>query len=320
MLDLGHTCAGIYDSEPQYLANSVARQFNVPMFEDKEQMLSPGVDIVGCGGVYSEKIDVIELCEQHGKHVMVDKPAVTNKADLVRLENVIARGKIQVGMLLTERFRPAIATLKEQIRKGRLGELVSLSFRKPHRLKPATRPDWFFTYHHSGGIAVDLLVHDFDLLRWLADAEVKDVHGYMTKSMLPQYPEFYDAISVQVGMDNYVTASLYADWHYPESSWTWGDCRIYATGTKGTAELRLEGDPLIDSASELFLSVGNGKPYTREEPLLPTLPISEDFINRIEGHSSVLTHDDILAATRASLVTDANVAKIDRTPNLPLER
>jgi predicted dehydrogenase len=75
---------------------------------------------------------------------MIDKPAVTSREDLKRLEEVIQRGKIQVGMLLTERFRPSIYTLKKLIRKGEIGEIVNIAMRKPHRLRPEERPQWHF--------------------------------------------------------------------------------------------------------------------------------------------------------------------------------
>lgn len=106
--------------------------------------MGPEVQIVGSSAINNEKIDVIELCEKYGKHVMLDKPLVTSRKGLSRLEAVFGRKKIQVGMMLVSRDRSSIYTLKQQIDEGQLGEIVSITMRKPHRLSPETRQSWHF--------------------------------------------------------------------------------------------------------------------------------------------------------------------------------
>lgn len=48
-----------------------------------------GVGIIGCAAINDEKMDVMELCELHGKPVMIDKPAVTDRAGLIRLRGLL---------------------------------------------------------------------------------------------------------------------------------------------------------------------------------------------------------------------------------------
>ena len=146
---------------------------------------------------------------------MIDKPAATNRRDYERLQAVIERGVIEVGMLLTEKFHPAIYTLKQKIDQGMLGDIVSISMRKPHLLNPEKRPAWFFSKEQCGGILIDLLIHDYDLLRWFTGTEIEKSEDNMTKRLLPEHPGFYDIVSLQVVMDGGVTAQLYADWYTP---------------------------------------------------------------------------------------------------------
>lgn len=263
MLELGHECAGIYEPDPASIAPSVADKFGVPLASSMADMLAPGIDIVGCAAINNEKIDIVEICEKNGKHIMLDKPAATSREGYLRLEAVNKRGVIQIGMLLTERFSPPIYTLKNQIDRGTLGRIVSIGMRKPHRLTPDKRPQWFFTKEQSGGIVIDLLIHDFDLLRWLTGREVAKSEGYMGKNMLPEHPTFYDTAGLQVLMQGGVIAQLYADWHTPRQSWTWGDCRVFISGTKGSAELRLAGDPFVSEQS-LYLRVTDEQPPVRD--------------------------------------------------------
>jgi len=303
MLALGYACAGIYEPVNVKLAETFSSKYGIPLVSDQALLLADDVEVVGSAAINNEKIDLIEQCERLGKAVMIDKPAATNRRDYERLRGVVERGKIQVGMLLTERFHPAIYTLKRLIDQGELGRLVSIGMRKPHKLNPELRPQWFFSKTQCGGIIVDLLIHDYDLLRWLTGSEIQRSQGVMVKSVMPEHPDFYNAASMEVMMRSGLIAQLYADWHTPVQSWTWGDGRIFATGTQGFAELRLSGDPLISSES-LLLRTTNSDSLSSIPLENPPISLSQDFLNRIRGLPAVITGQDILAATLATIDAD----------------
>ncbi|MGN7455457.1 Gfo/Idh/MocA family protein [Paenibacillus pasadenensis] len=319
MLALGHVCAGIYDPRHTALASQLAAQHQVPLLSECDRLLAEEVKLIGTSAIHNEKIEVIETCERHGKPVMVDKPAVTDREGYRRLKAVMDRGVIQVGMLLTERFQPAIHALKQLIDRGDLGQLVSIGIRKPHRLSPESRPPWFFSKTQSGGIIVDLLIHDFDLLRWLTGSEIRHAEGVAVKRILPEHPDFYDAASLQVLMDNGLVAQLYADWHTPRQSWTWGDGRIFVAGTRGSAECRLAGDPLAigAQAEPLLLTATHTEPFVQARLDSPP-SITADFLKRLEGGDSILTGEDILASVKAAIDADERSRFIVSDPLLPL--
>jgi len=303
MLALGHRCVGIWEPDEPALAQSLCARFGVPLLESESPLWAPDVDIVGTSAINSRKIDIVERCERYGKHVMVDKPAVTGRSQLERLEAVINRGRIQVGMLLTERFRPSMVTLQRQIEEGRLGRLVSITMRKPHRLAPATRHAWHFDKEQGGGILNDLFIHDVDLVRWLTGQEVMSRHSVQTKFGQREHPGFYDVAGMQLLMDGGTMAQLYADWYTPDQSWTWGDLRIFVTGTEGAAELRLNGDPSV-AKEELYFQVTNREPFVRMQLDEPPATLSGDFVRRLEGGPTMLTHNDIVTASRITVEAD----------------
>jgi len=312
MLQLGYPCAGIYEPDNKDLARHMAERYGLAITADRASLLEDdAARIIGCAAINNEKIDVIELCEGYGKHVMIDKPAVTNREGLRRLLAVMERGRIEIGMMLTERFRASLHTARKLITAGGLGETVHISMRKPHRLNPAGRPSWHFDKEQSGGIINDLLVHDFDLLRWLTGREVEAVSGYMAKNILPEHPSFYDTAAVHVVMEGGVTAELYADWHTPAGSWTWGDGRIFIIGTTGTAEIRLEGDPLLQSREALLLTDADQlRPLELESP--PKL-LAQDFLDRIRGGSGQISHRDIYKASEGTVQADEAARVIVRS-------
>ncbi|MBP1988626.1 Gfo/Idh/MocA family protein [Paenibacillus eucommiae] len=304
MLQMGHSCAGIHDSGDTALARRLASDFNIPYVEDVEALLVPSVDIIGSSAINSEKINIIELCEQHGKPVMVDKPAVTSRAGLSRLEAVVQRGRIQVGMMLTERYRPSVNTLKRRLDEGMFGDITSIAIRRPLKLFPGARAPWFFSKEQNGGILVDLMIHDFDLLRWLSGEEICDMHSLAGKHVVPESVDFYDTAHVQLVLGEGIIASLHADWLAPEQGWA-ADGRIFVTGTMGCAEIRLAGDPAI-AEEELLFTVSEGQRYQQEELVPSQSGLSEDFIRRIEGRPALLTQQDILEACKAVIAADEN--------------
>lgn len=311
LLGMGYRCAGIYEEagEDMMLARMLANRYDVPLLGHIAEALTDDVRLVGCAAVNSRKIGIAELCEERGKAIMFDKPAVTCRDGLDRLGGIVGRGRIEVGMLLTQRFGPAAYTLKQLLDEGALGRLLSLGIRKPHRLSADGRPRWFFDRELSGGIIQDLLVHDLDLLRWLTNGEIADCQGYLVKRTMPEHPRFYDVAQLNVRMESGAIAQLYADWHTPERHWTWGDGRIFAVGTAGTAELRLQGDPLIARGAMLLMSEPSGE--LRSVPLRqPPVGVTGDFLNRLEGRPSALTGADIWAASRAALEADERAERI----------
>ncbi|WP_217593295.1 Gfo/Idh/MocA family protein [Cohnella sp. GbtcB17] len=313
MLGMGYRCAGIFeeDGEDPGLAMSLSERFGIPLLGMIDEALAEEVSVVGCAAVNSRKIDIAELCEAGGKHVMLDKPAVTGRAGLERLRGIVSRGRIELGMLLTQRFSVGVHTLKALIDEGALGRLVSLDMRKPHRLNAAARPEWFFDYERSGGIIQDLLVHDLDLLRWLTGSEIADVQGYMAKTILPEHPGFYDAAALNARLADGTIAQLYADWHTPAGSWTWGDGRIFAVGTEGTAELRSQGDPW--GSREPMLLMSSGMEALHLVPLRqPPVHLYADFANRLRGEASVLSGEDVLLASEAAVDADERAERIVR--------
>lgn len=315
MLDEGHHCIGVYEPSNHRLADSVCLQFNIQRLKHREALLAPEVEVIGSAAVNEEKLDVIEWCHEHGKHVMVDKPAVTNAAQLERLLKILKAGRIQVGMLLTERFHPAIVAIKQQLDHGAVGEIISIQIRKPHRLSADNRPDWFFSKQRSGGIMIDLLVHDLDLANWFTSSRPIMRHGYMLKRILPGYESFYDTAALQLLYGNGTAVQLYADWHTPNSCWTWGDGRIIVTGTKGILEARLSGEDGQHQEPVLTLMT-HDQELRRLPPKEPPTTITADFLRRIAGERCLLRHEDIAAALQEAVAADREAFALRSTEHL----
>lgn len=308
MKALGHEFIGICEYDNPKIGK-VTEKYNVPIISDEELLAS--ADILCTTAINNQKIDIIEKCSELGKHIFVDKPLVVNLNDYKRLEKVINEGKIQVGFMLTERFDPAIYTLKKIIDSGDLGEIVSFTSFGPHKLG-SSRPDWHFDEELCGGIINDVLVHHIDLFRWFTKSEVKEVQGYMSKSGSPEYPDFYDSANLMVLSENHIVGHLETDWWQPIAPDNYGDARVICVCTNGRATVKTADPAAGQDDWYVCLSTTAEKNTIPENIQLPH-SLTEDFLKRIEGSKDVIiSNDDILKSTYSTLIANQQVTRVKK--------
>jgi predicted dehydrogenase len=100
-----------------------------------------------------------------GKHVFVEKPIALTAEDAEAMIQAARRSAriFMVGLVL--RFWPEYVELQRQVASGELGRPLSVS---THRLSPPIDwNEWMADPDQSGGVPVDMLVHDFDQMNWL---------------------------------------------------------------------------------------------------------------------------------------------------------
>ena len=128
---------------------------------------------------------------EYSLHVLVEKPiAETIEQAREIVEAAADRNRIlAVGHV--ERFNPACSDLKQYVSQPRFLQL--------HRLSP-------YAGRIQEGVIRDLMIHDVDLLLWLADAEPVDVTA---RSIAPR-SETEDLAVATITFDNGVIAQLTA--------------------------------------------------------------------------------------------------------------
>ena len=153
------------------------------------------------------------LCEKPlGIHVQQ-----TAEAAMIALE---AGVMLQVGYW--RRFAPALQALRERIRDGELGVITQLSCLQWDQELPTES-----FRAHSGGIAVDMGVHEFDQTRWLLGQEFEWVSATAAgPNSAPRDPSDPDAATLlgQLSGGAAVTISLGRRFPHADSCWLeiWG--------------------------------------------------------------------------------------------------
>ncbi|WP_312907473.1 Gfo/Idh/MocA family protein [Natronosalvus caseinilyticus] len=125
----------------------------------------------------AESLDAIDVCTPTHTHRELVVPAVDRGLDVLcekPLERTIADATAMVdaageaGVTFmpghTLRFFPEYAKARERIQEGDIGTPGNARL---FRQSPfAEKNDWFVDDEKSGGVLLDLAIHDFDFLRW----------------------------------------------------------------------------------------------------------------------------------------------------------
>ncbi len=114
-----------------------------------------------------------EAAAKAGKHVFCEKPIDLDPTRVTRTLEVVegAGVKLQVGF--NRRFDPTFSRLRQAVVDGEIGDV--------HLIKVVARdpsPPPAEYVRDSGGMYLDMTIHDFDMVRFLSGSEVEEVHAY----------------------------------------------------------------------------------------------------------------------------------------------
>ena len=130
----------------------------------------PDVDAVVIGTPTDTHVDLMLAAARGGKAVLCEKPVDLDirRADAAAAE--IAKLGAKVMVAFNRRFDPSAAALKRAIDAGEIGSVrqVVITSRDP-----APPPLTYIA--SSGGIFRDMMIHDFDMARWLLGEEPAEV-------------------------------------------------------------------------------------------------------------------------------------------------
>ena len=139
-------------------------------YDDYAQLLAhPGLDTVFLATPTTLHADQIIAGLEAGMHVFSEKPLALNLPDCLRVEEVAAKHPRQKAMIgYVRRFDASYRDAYEKIAAGAIGR----PFLARSQTTDKNDPSGFFVRYAgaSGGILLDMSVHDIDTVRWLLGA------------------------------------------------------------------------------------------------------------------------------------------------------
>jgi len=136
------------------------------------------VQVVIVATTHDALVEISLAAVKAGKHVLVEKPAARNVAELDRLIAATKKAGVHVRVGFNHRFHPALLKAHEIVADGELGELMFVRGRYGHGGRKGYEKEWRANPILSGGgELIDQGIHMIDLSRWFL-GDFKDVRGY----------------------------------------------------------------------------------------------------------------------------------------------
>jgi UDP-N-acetylglucosamine 3-dehydrogenase len=156
---VGKISFGIYDSVAS-AADLMASEVGGTAVDTYEALLekSDAIMVVTPNDLH---VEFAIQAVQDGKAVFVEKPVSTNLIDAKRLLD--AGGNVTVGHVL--RHFPMYKKARRVVHSGDLGNLAAVRMMRGGKM-PGAEGSWFQDHSRSGGVFIDLGIHDFDWLLW----------------------------------------------------------------------------------------------------------------------------------------------------------
>ena len=224
------------------LAKEVAAEFDVPKhYADPFALLDdPAVDAVVIVSPTDTHRELVIAAASRKKPTFCEKPPSITLEGAAAMREAIERSGMFFQMGFMRRFDAGYASAKRQIEEGRIG--LPLVFKSTSRdpFRPSLE---YANPKSSGGMLLDMGIHDFDLARWF----MGEVQTVSTIGATIAYPEL-----ATVGDIDNAVASL-----------------TFASGKLGVVDLSRSGIYGYDISTEILGLEGTLKiGYLRETPVM----------------------------------------------------
>ena len=137
----------------------------------------PEINAVIVASPTDQHAEQIKEAAQAGKHIFCEKPIDLDMKQVKACVDAVEKAGVKMMIGFNRRFDTQFDALKRNIKNGEVGEveLVQITSRDPS----APPLDYLKS---SGGIFVDMMIHDFDMARYVLEDEIVEV--YATGSVL----------------------------------------------------------------------------------------------------------------------------------------
>lgn len=199
----GATVTMVADAVPD-VARSLGSSLGVTVADSIEQVLSaPDVDAVAICSSTDTHVDLVVRAAEAGKAIFCEKPVSLDITQVDRALAAVEAAGVPFMVGFNRRFDPGHASVHRAVASGDLGEvhLVRITSRDP-----SPPPAHYVAV--SGGIFLDMAIHDFDMARHIVGSEVVEVFARGAVRIDPQIGEAGDvdtAVSVLTHADGTLT-------------------------------------------------------------------------------------------------------------------
>lgn len=185
---------GVYDIFPE-AAKAAAEAFGIKAFSSLEEVAA-SVDAVSVVTTSVTHAKVGEFFLNKGIHCLIEKPLATTEEECMRLINAAKNNNVTLLVGHIEQFNPAVEQMHKILNNS---EICSLEARRMSAASGRIT---------DVDVAMDLMIHDAEVVLSLVKSPVKNVYASSVKN--EKFPSGKDYINALVEFENGVSASFTA--------------------------------------------------------------------------------------------------------------
>jgi predicted dehydrogenase len=249
-------------------AAALAGQLGSVVAGSLDEMLA-AVDVVDVCSPTDTHLDYIRIAAENGTAIVCEKPLGRTTAEALEAVTVCEDAGVPLLVAHVVRFFPEYAAARQRVIDGDLGDVAVMRLDRSTYF-PMGDGSWFSDHDRSGGVVLDLMIHDVDYARWVAGDVVR----------------VYARLAQPEGSGGHVLATLrhatgalshvQGSWAFPEGSFR---TSLEIAGSDGLLKLH---------ASEPFHAVARESDDVAAVPQPPVTLAESPYVTQMRHFSDVL--------------------------------
>jgi myo-inositol 2-dehydrogenase/D-chiro-inositol 1-dehydrogenase len=221
----------------------------VPLFAAPQELIDAGIaEGVLIAAPSPMHAALVSQFAAAGIPVLCEKPVGISPEEAARARDAASEADVVFQVGYWRRFVPQLRELRARIEAGELGDIYQLSCMQWDQEPPPAsfRGD-------SGGIAIDMGVHEIDQIRWLLGQQIESVTALAAGSLPPEATSAADpdAAVVLAKLSGASVATISLGRRFPHAD----SCWIELWGTRGYERVPFmwDADVWSDTSDEVFV-------------------------------------------------------------------
>ncbi len=301
----GCRVAKVYDVVPE-AAETVAAALGAQAVPDVAEAYADDIDIVAVTCPTPHHAEYCCQAASAGKHIFCEKPLARTVQQGEEIVNAVSDAGVIMMVGHVVRFFPEYATATELVKSGTIGDVGMVRTTRINTM-PGGPGSWFQDYEQSGGVTLDMIIHDFDWLLWTF-GKPKTVYSRALYQHMPTLDYSLTSIRFESGAIAHVEGS-------------WADLTTFRTsfeiaGSNGLIEHDSTQNATF-TVQQRQVEEGLAAVQVPSSPAKsPYLVEDELFIEAVaKGNQAPISVDDAFASLRLALAA-CESAETDEVINL----
>jgi predicted dehydrogenase len=249
-------------------AAALASNLGADVAADYDELLAT-VDVVDICSPTDTHLDYIGAAAARSVPIVCEKPLGRTPTEAAEAVAICERAEVALLVAHVVRFFPEYAAARERVLAGDLGDVAVMRLDRSTYF-PMGDASWFSDHARSGGVVLDLMIHDVDYARWVA-GDVVRVYARMA-----QPPGSGGHVLATLRHGGGALSHIQGSWAFPEGSFR---TSLEIAGSDGLLTLH---------SSEPFHSISRESDEVAAVPQPPVTLAESPYLAQMRHFSAVL--------------------------------